>query len=227
MTQALTWLFGHPLRLIVVYAVLFGCLALAYPALEAAGFNRIAVGITLFTLLGIEIARVRHNSRLRVERGGSLVDKYVADKARAQEAEKTHSRAIIDHTGLSVSDFEAAKAFYTAALKPLGTQFLITVPPEHTGGTKVGGFGSATSNDMGRAQFWIAEDGPQSPPIHVAFTATNRAQVDAFHVAALNANGTDNGAPGPRPHYHEHYYGAFVRDPDGNNIEAVCHHPPT
>ncbi|MBY4893115.1 VOC family protein [Rhodobacteraceae bacterium N5(2021)] len=126
---------------------------------------------------------------------------------------------MIDHSGLSVSDFEAAKAFYSAALAPLGSRYLFTVPPEHTEGVAVGGFG------QDRPQFWIHAGAAQSPPVHFAFTAASRAQVDAFHAAALAAGGTDNGAPGLRPHYHPDYYGAFVLDPDGNNIEAVCHAP--
>ncbi|MEX3014442.1 VOC family protein [Gymnodinialimonas hymeniacidonis] len=126
---------------------------------------------------------------------------------------------MIDHSGLSVSDFAQARAFYDAALAPLAITYLFTVPPEHTGGEQVGGYG------RDRPQFWINEGDAQSPPVHFAFTAETRADVDAFHAAALNAGGTDNGAPGLRPHYHDNYYGAFVRDPDGNNIEAVCHAP--
>lgn len=127
---------------------------------------------------------------------------------------------MIDHSGLSVSDFERAKAFYTAALAPLGSTYLFTVPPEHTGGAVVGGFGQS------RPQFWIDDGGAQTPPVHFAFTAETRAQVDAFYAAAMQAGGTDNGAPGVRAHYHPDYYGAFVLDPDGNNIEAVCHTAP-
>lgn len=127
---------------------------------------------------------------------------------------------MIDHSGLSVSDFTAAKAFFAAALAPLGSSYLFTVPPEHTDGEAVGGFG------QDRPQFWINAGGAQTPPVHVAFTAQTRAQVDAFHAAALAAGGTCNGPPGPRPQYHADYYGAFVRDPDGNNIEAVCHSAP-
>ena len=126
---------------------------------------------------------------------------------------------MIDHTGLSVSNFATARAFYDGAFAPLGISYLFTVPPEHTDGVPVGGYGRE------RPQFWISEDGTQSPSVHVAFTADTRAQVDAFHAAALAAGGTDNGAPGLRPHYHPDYYGAFVLDPDGNNIEAVCHAP--
>jgi catechol 2,3-dioxygenase-like lactoylglutathione lyase family enzyme len=126
---------------------------------------------------------------------------------------------MIDHSGLSVSDFAAARAFYDAALAPLAITYLFTVPPEHTGGEKVGGYG------RDRPQFWINEGGPQTPPVHFAFAAGTRAEVDAFHAAALKAGAPCNGAPGLRPHYHAQYYGAFVLDPDGNNIEAVCHAP--
>jgi catechol 2,3-dioxygenase-like lactoylglutathione lyase family enzyme len=126
---------------------------------------------------------------------------------------------MIDHIGISVSDYDAAKAFYDKALAPLGASLVMTVPPEFVGGRQVGGYG------RGKPDFWITGGEQQTPPIHVAFTAESRADVDAFYEAALAAGGTDNGAPGLRPHYHEHYYGAFVRDPDGHNIEAVCHKP--
>jgi catechol 2,3-dioxygenase-like lactoylglutathione lyase family enzyme len=126
---------------------------------------------------------------------------------------------LIDHSGISVSNFGKAEAFYDAALKPLGASLMMMVPPEHTGGVKVGGYGRV------KPDFWLHEGPKQTPPVHFAFTAETRAQVDAFYNAAMAAGGTDNGKPGLRPHYHEHYYGAFVRDPDGNNIEAVCHKP--
>jgi catechol 2,3-dioxygenase-like lactoylglutathione lyase family enzyme len=126
---------------------------------------------------------------------------------------------MIDHMGISVTDFDAAKAFYDKALAPLGASLVMTVPPEFTGGVKVGGYGRE------RPVFWLTEGEKQTPPVHVAFTAESRANVDAFHAAAIAAGGEDNGAPGLRPHYHENYYGAFVRDPDGHNIEAVCHKP--
>lgn len=126
---------------------------------------------------------------------------------------------MIDHSGLSVADFERSKEFYIKALAPLEASLLHTVPEEHTSGAKVIGFG------RDRPTFWVNDGGAQKPTLHFAFVAESRAQVDAFHVAALEAGGEDNGAPGLRPHYHEHYYGAFVLDPDGNNIEAVCHVP--
>jgi catechol 2,3-dioxygenase-like lactoylglutathione lyase family enzyme len=91
---------------------------------------------------------------------------------------------------------------------------------EQTGGVVVLGFGVPPMPD-----FWVHQGTPQQPPIHIAFRAENRAVVDAFYEAALAAGGTDNGPPGVRPHYHQNYYGAFVRDPDGHNIEACCHKP--
>ena len=124
---------------------------------------------------------------------------------------------MIDHTGISVTDFGMAKKFYDAAFAALNASLLYMVPKEFTDGLDVGGYG------RDRPTFWISHGKPQSPPLHVALTADSRSQVDAFHAAALAAGGTDNGAPGLRPHYHEHYYGAFILDPDGNNIEAVCH----
>ena len=126
---------------------------------------------------------------------------------------------MFDHLTLSVSNFAAAKAFYETALAPLGVTFLLQLPDDITNGVPVGAFG------QDRAQFWIAQDGPQTPAMHLAFAAETHDQVNAFHAAALDAGGKDNGAPGYRPHYHDHYYGAFVLDPDGNNIEAVCHAP--
>lgn len=126
---------------------------------------------------------------------------------------------MIDHTGITVADFDRAKAFYDAAMAPLGASLLHTVPPEFTGGVKVGGYG------RGRPTFWLAEGDPGGPGRHYAFSANSRAEVDAFYEAAIAAGGKDNGGPGLRPQYHESYYGAFVIDPDGNNVEAVCHHP--
>jgi catechol 2,3-dioxygenase-like lactoylglutathione lyase family enzyme len=125
---------------------------------------------------------------------------------------------MIDHTGLGVSDPAKSRAFYDAALAPLGYKLLKEIPKEYTGGKVVLGYGIPQKPD-----FWVAEGTPNTPRIHIAFRAENHEQVDAFYKAALAAGGKDNGAPGPRPHYHEKYYGAFVLDPDGHNIEAVCH----
>ena len=127
---------------------------------------------------------------------------------------------MIDHTGVSVSDFTASKAFYTAALAAIGYAKLLEFGPEVTGSTSVAGFGEPPKPD-----FWIYAGEPNRPPIHVAFRVATRAQVRAFHAAALAAGGGDNGAPGIRAHYHPNYYGAFVHDLDGHNIEAVCHDP--
>lgn len=125
---------------------------------------------------------------------------------------------MIDHTGLQVSDPIKARAFYEAALAPLGYGVLKEVPMELTGGKVVLGMGVAPKPD-----FWVAEGTPNTPRIHIAFRAKSTAEVDAFHAAAIAAGGRDNGAPGVRPHYHPHYYGAFVLDPDGHNVEAVFH----
>lgn len=127
---------------------------------------------------------------------------------------------MIDHTGVSVSDPAKSRRFYEQALAPLGYTVLVELPHDVTGGAVVLGFGVAPKPD-----FWVHEGTPQRPPLHVAFRADSRAQVDAFYRAALDAGGTDNGPPGLRPHYHKDYYGAFVLDPDGNNIEACCHLP--
>ena len=118
---------------------------------------------------------------------------------------------MIDHTGVHARDVAKSKAFYRAALAPLGYAVIMEFDDAV-------GFGVPPKPDfwMGRADAGIA-------PIHVAFRADTRAQVDAFYKAAMAAGGRDNGPPGLRPHYHQNYYGAFVLDPDGNNIEAVCH----
>ncbi len=125
---------------------------------------------------------------------------------------------MIDHTGIVSSDFEKSRAFYQAALAPLGFTKVLEFPAAVTGSTDVAGFGEAP-----KAEFWIARGTPNVPPIHIAFRVASRAVVDAFYLAAMAAGGRDNGAPGLRVHYHPNYYGAFVLDPDGHNIEAVCH----
>ena len=128
---------------------------------------------------------------------------------------------MLDHIGLKVSDLARARAFYAAALAPLGITPQKVVTLAMTAGTYEGvGFGRG-----GHPDFWLSAGTPASGPLHVAFTAEDRASVDAFHRAALAAGAADNGAPGLRPHYHADYYGAFVLDPDGHNIEAVCHAP--
>ena len=120
---------------------------------------------------------------------------------------------MIDHAGVTVSNVTRSKAFYRAALAPLGYQVLMEFE-------QFVGYGVPPKPD-----FWIGQGTPNVPGVHVAFRAESRAMVDAFYEAAMAAGGNDNGPPGPRPQYHENYYGAFVLDPDGHNIEAVCHLP--
>ncbi|KFN41070.1 VOC family protein [Arenimonas oryziterrae] len=128
---------------------------------------------------------------------------------------------MIDHIGFPVSDYARSKAFYNHVLAPLGYGLVLEVTPEMTGSQDShAGFGLRS-----RPQFWISSGDALRGRMHICFQANTRAQVNAFHVAALAAGGSDNGAPGLRPHYHENYYGAFIIDPDGHNIEAVCHTP--
>lgn len=127
---------------------------------------------------------------------------------------------MIDHTGVNVSDFSKSKVFYQKALAPLGYKLQAEYSAEQTGDAPVAGYGVTQECD-----FWIAQSAPQKPHIHAAFRAENRQQVDAFYHAAIGCGGRDNGAPGVRAHYHKDYYAAFVMDPDGHNIEVVCHKP--
>jgi catechol 2,3-dioxygenase-like lactoylglutathione lyase family enzyme len=120
---------------------------------------------------------------------------------------------MIDHTSLPVSDLTASKAFYTRALAPLGHEVLFEDP-------SVVGFGVPP-----KPEFVIVASESAFAPIHVAFAASKRSLVDAFYAAAIAAGGRDNGKPDLCPEYHPNYYGAFVFDPDGHNIEAVCHIP--
>jgi catechol 2,3-dioxygenase-like lactoylglutathione lyase family enzyme len=123
---------------------------------------------------------------------------------------------MLDHVSLPVSDFGRSRAFYLKALEPLGVTVMMESPP---------GVGPFLGLGLqGKPFFWIGQGQP-SAGVHVAFTADSRAQVRAFHDAAMASGGRDNGAPGPRPLYHPDYYAAFVLDPDGANIEAVCHRP--
>lgn len=126
---------------------------------------------------------------------------------------------VLDHIGITVSELERSLAFYNAALAPLGVRELMRVPGELTGYGDVVGFGAA------KPELWLSGAEKTTPHVHIAFAAENRAVVDAFHASALAAGGTDNGGPGIRPHYHSSYYAAFVLDPDGHNIEVVCHRP--
>lgn len=122
---------------------------------------------------------------------------------------------MLDHLSLEVTDYEASKAFYRRALAPLGIELLMEPMPG------LGGFG-----DHGKPYFWIGNRGrPAQQGVHVAFGAASRDLVDAFYAAALEAGARDNGGPGVREIYHPTYYGAFVLDPDANNVEAVCHTP--
>jgi catechol 2,3-dioxygenase-like lactoylglutathione lyase family enzyme len=123
---------------------------------------------------------------------------------------------VLDHLGINVSDYDRSRDFYSQALAPLGLKLLMEPMP------RMGGFGGAD----GKPGFWITDQRrPTSENVHIAFAAPDRATVDAFHAAALEAGGTDNGAPGVREIYHPDYYGAFILDPDGNNVEATCHRP--
>ncbi len=128
---------------------------------------------------------------------------------------------MLDHAGIAVRDLGRSRAFFERALKPLSIVVEAEVTAEQAGAHNHVGFGAG-----GKPFFWIGDGARPSGPAHFAFEAASRAAVDAFHEAALAAGGVDNGAPGLRPHYHANYYGAFVLDPDGNNIEAVCHAPP-
>mgnify|MGYP005827560475 CR=1 FL=1 len=121
---------------------------------------------------------------------------------------------MFDHVALTVADLERSRAFYAHALAPLGITELAT-------------FDGSIGFGREHPQFWLStgETRPTKPRVHVAFAAVTRLEVDAFHRAAVAAGGADNGAPGLRAHYHPDYYGAFVIDPDGHNVEAVCHRP--
>lgn len=127
---------------------------------------------------------------------------------------------LIDHIGLQVSDIARAKAFYVRALAPLSIGVVMEIPAALTGGGDVIGFGR-----NGKGELWLEGGARTVPHLHVALRAATRELVDAFYQAAISAGGRDNGAPGLRPIYHADYYGAFVLDPDGHNIEAVCHAP--
>lgn len=134
---------------------------------------------------------------------------------------------MIDHMTFRVADIGRTRAFYAAALAPLG--YRVAFDAVHDG-VRVLGLGCG-EGDAATTDTWFVDGaspwgGPAvSSGCHLAWRAPSRAAVDAFHAAALAAGGRDNGAPGLRPHYHPHYYGAFVIDPDGNNVEAVCHDP--
>jgi catechol 2,3-dioxygenase-like lactoylglutathione lyase family enzyme len=128
--------------------------------------------------------------------------------------------AMLDHIGFPVADFARSKAFYERALTPLGYGLIMEFTSEQTGTGSQAGFGP-----KGKPCFWIGTGRPAEGQFHIAFVAKDRAAVRAFYAAALEAGARDNGPPGLRPHYHPNYYGAFVLDPDGHNIEAVCRLP--
>ena len=128
---------------------------------------------------------------------------------------------MLDHIGLSVADYPKAKAFYDAVMPTIGASCVVALTAADTGGTYEGaGYGVNS-----KPSFWIGTGARTKGSLHIAFVAESRAAVDAFHAAAIAAGGTDNGPPGIRAHYHPNYYGAFVLDLDGHNIEAVCHKP--
>ena len=120
---------------------------------------------------------------------------------------------MFDHLGIGVSNLRESKSFYVKALQPLG----VTVAMEGPYGVGLG--------RKGKPSLWLSESSDKPAHLHIAFAAQTRAEVDAFHAAALAAGAKDNGPPGLRPHYHTNSYGAFVIGPDGHNIEAVCHQP--
>jgi catechol 2,3-dioxygenase-like lactoylglutathione lyase family enzyme len=120
---------------------------------------------------------------------------------------------MFDHIGFGVTDYTLSKTFFLKALQPLGVE--IVMESEH--GIGIG--------PKGKLSLWLFQTSQQPAPLHLAFTAQNRQQVQDFYRAAIEAGGKDNGTPGLRPHYHPNYYAAFVIGPDGHNVEAVCHQP--
>ena len=127
---------------------------------------------------------------------------------------------MFDHLAVVVSDLAKSKAFYARALVPTGHTKVVEAPDPHDADAQTFGFCHDDGSDL-----WIGQGDATKPPVHIAFRVPSRAAVDAFYAAALAAGGTHNGAPGLRPHYHADYYAAYVLDPDGHNIEAVCHDP--
>ena len=123
---------------------------------------------------------------------------------------------MFDHVKFGVSDFVASKAFFLKALAPLGLEIVGEGPPT---------YGVELCQKGGQVSLCLYQTTEKPAHLHLAFVAEHRSQVDAFHRAALEAGGKDNGAPGLRPHYHATYYAAFVIGPDGHNVEAVCHEP--
>ena len=136
------------------------------------------------------------------------------------ESEAGDLMSILDHIGINVTDYDRSRTFYAKALAPLGIKLVMEYG-------KAAGFGRDQKPDLwigqGATRFQRAEQLDPITPVHVCVVARSRAEVDAFHAAAMGAGGRDNGAPGLRPEYHPGYYGAFVLDPDGHNLEAVIH----
>ena len=132
---------------------------------------------------------------------------------------------MIDHMTTYATDFDSTKSFYSAVLAELG--YSVQAEIAFDDDAELPGRRACAFGPGGRPVFWIAEVLEAYTPRHVAFTADDRDRVAAFHAAGLSAGGEDFGEPGPRPIYHEHYFGAFLTDPDGNNVEAVCHAPPS
>jgi catechol 2,3-dioxygenase-like lactoylglutathione lyase family enzyme len=120
---------------------------------------------------------------------------------------------MFDHVGFGVTDYAASREFFLKALQPLGVAVVME-----------GQYGLGLGQNH-KPSLWLHESSTKPAPLHLAFTAASRKQVDEFYRAAIEAGGKDNGAPGLRPHYHADYYGAFVIGPDGHNVEAVCHKP--
>jgi catechol 2,3-dioxygenase-like lactoylglutathione lyase family enzyme len=172
----------------------------------------------LWALIGV-IGHFRHEILFEVKRSRkfAVVEEHVTRILGSTDVcsvlEPWEVWAVLDHVGVPVSDFEQSKRFYEEALSPLGYELIME--PSVT----AAGFGR-----WGKPDFWISQ-GELGQAFHIAFAADDRSAVDAFHEAAMAAGGRDNGGPGLRPEYHASYYGAFVFDPDGNNIEAVCHGP--
>lgn len=127
---------------------------------------------------------------------------------------------MLDHLGIGAKDFAESRRFYDAVLATLEIAPVVELTAEQTGGYRGVGYGVA-----GKPFFWLGGDGPRGAGIHMAFTASSRSQVEQFYEMALRFGGSDNGPPGLRTYYHPDYFAAFVFDPDGINVEAVCHAP--
>jgi len=131
--------------------------------------------------------------------------------------------AVIDHLTVYVSDYARSRTFYLAALAPLGYVSVMELTRAEFPSLSVDA--TIGLGEGGKPDLWLCPSEAPLHPTHIALGAKDRSVVDAFHRAALAAGAEDNGAPGLRPHYHPHYYGAFVLDPDGYNLEVVCHDP--